>query len=88
VQELPESRDAVTMTEDGLDVVALIEDELLLSLPMIPMHDDPACNRVLNALKHGEDPAVESRPNPFAILAGLKAGADGSAKPGKEPGKK
>jgi uncharacterized protein len=74
VQELPESRDAVTMTEDGLDVVALIEDELILSLPMIPMHADVGCNRVLNALKQGEGPVAEERPNPFAILAGLKAG--------------
>ncbi len=75
VQELPESQDAVTMTEDGLDVVALIEDELILSLPMIPMHADTGCSRVLNALKQGEGPVADERPNPFAILAELKAKA-------------
>jgi uncharacterized protein len=71
VEQLPESREGVVMTEDGLDVVALIEDELILSLPMIPMHEDPACNRVLVKLKEGGEP--ESRPNPFAALAALKA---------------
>ncbi len=87
VQELPEGRDAVSMTEDGLDVVALIEDELILSLPMIPMHADEGCNRVLNALKQGEEVAVEDRPNPFSILAGLKAKP--KAKPAKaKPEKK
>jgi uncharacterized protein len=85
LQELPESRDGVVMTEDGLDVVALIEDELMLSLPMIPMHADTACNRVLNALKQGDGTVVKERPNPFAILAGLKAKA--AAKPTKPSGK-
>ncbi len=92
VEKLPESRDGVVMTEDGLDVVALIEDELLLSLPMIPMHDDPSCNRALNQLKEGGSAAsLESRPNPFAVLATLKAAKTGKAekaKPKAKPGKK
>lgn len=79
--ELPESQDAVTMPEDGLDVVALIEDELILSLPMVPVHEDLTCNQTLNALNQGRDPVVETRPNPFAVLAGLKAKA--AAKPAK-----
>jgi uncharacterized protein len=77
IQALPESQDAVAMPESGLDVVALIEDELILSLPMVPMHADPACNEVLNALKEGGDPVAEARPNPFAVLAGFKTRADG-----------
>ena len=98
LEKLRENQDGLVMTEDGLDVVALIEDELILSLPMIPMHADPACNRVLNALKEGDGVAIESRPNPFAILAGLKAvnkadrKADGEAETGpdkksRKPGK-
>lgn len=81
LQTLHESQDGVVMTEDGLDVVALIEDELILSLPMIPMHADTGCNRALIALNQADAPG-EDRPNPFAVLAGLKAGAE---KPGKEP---
>lgn len=73
-QKLRDDQDGVIVPEDGmLDMQALVEDELLLSLPMIPMHEDPACNAVLNALREGEA-VVESRPNPFAVLAGFKAG--------------
>jgi uncharacterized protein len=83
------SREGVVMTEDGLDVVALIEDELLLSLPMIPMHDDPSCNRVLNQLTDGGGAASnESRPNPFAVLASLKTAKADKARPKAKPGKK
>lgn len=100
LQDLPGSgvgggeagREGVVMTEDGLDVVALIEDELLLSLPMIPLHDDPSCSRVLNELKEGgkEGDEPESRPNPFAVLAALKAAKPEKAKPRAkpQPGKK
>jgi len=83
-RELPENQDAVTMQEEGLDVIALIEDELILSLPMVPMHADPACNQALNALRQGMDPVEEVRPNPFAVLAALKAQ---DKKPEKGPGK-
>ena len=89
VAKLPESREGVVMTEDGLDVVAMIEDELILSLPMIPMHDDPSCNGVLNQLKEGGSAAsMESRPNPFAVLATLKAAKAEKAKPKAKPSKK
>ena len=88
LQELRESQDGVVMTEEGLDVVALVEDELLLSLPMIPMHEDPNCNQVLNALREGDGSGA--RPNPFAVLAGLKAAQadtqDSKKKP-RKPGK-
>lgn len=85
VQDLPKSRDAVTMPETGLDVLALIEDELILSLPMVPMHADVACNQTLNALKQGADPVAslaETRPNPFAALAALKTPAKKAGKTG------
>ena len=85
LQELPESQDAVTMPEAGLDVLALIEDELILSLPMVPMHADTACNENLNAINEGRDTVQEVRPSPFAILAGLKTKA--TAQPRKTPGK-
>lgn len=90
VAELRDDQDGVVMPEDGnLDVLALVEDELLLSLPMIPMHADTACNQVLNALREGE---ADTRPNPFAVLAGLKAAPaqTDKAKPGAKakPGKK
>jgi uncharacterized protein len=55
------------------DLRALVEDELLMALPPIPMHD--ACPRPLlptagaASLGGGED---DQRPHPFAVLARLK----------------
>lgn len=52
----------------------LLEDELLMALPLVPMHD--ACP-VPVAMQSGqvsmeERPAEEERPHPFAALARLK----------------
>lgn len=47
-----------------LDVVALVEDELLLGLPFAPMHPEGECAPATNDL--------QQKTNPFAVLAGLK----------------
>ena len=54
------------------DLLALLEDELLMALPLVPMHDE--CP-VLPAFKAGVIEAPEivpDRPHPFAALAQLK----------------
>jgi uncharacterized protein len=54
------------------DLLALLEDELLMALPLVPMHDE--CP-VLPTFSAGviELPAGEAeKPNPFAALAQLK----------------
>lgn len=50
-----------------LPIKQLMEDELLLGLPLSPRHDD--CQMLIN-----DDDTQEQEPedNPFAILAGLK----------------
>ncbi len=47
-----------------LDVLALIEDELLLSLPFSPRHPAGVCDRAPESLQHSA--------NPFSVLAALK----------------
>ncbi|MDD4911998.1 MAG: YceD family protein [Sideroxydans sp.] len=47
-----------------LDLMALVEDELLLGLPFAPKHNAGECDVVEAQNKHST--------NPFAILAGLK----------------
>lgn len=49
--------------EQNFDLAALIEDELLLALPIAPVHDFP-CNQ--HATTSG------GKPNPFAVLKDLK----------------
>ena len=48
-------------------VLNLIEDEVLLSLPYAPKHDDAICgpDETMDGLK---------KPSPFAVLQGLKTG--------------
>lgn len=54
----------------SLDLRDLIEDELLLALPLVPRHDE--CPEPL--LLPGEEAAAEDdEPHPFAALAALKA---------------
>ena len=55
--------DAIEATPK-LDVVALIEDELLLGLPFAPKHPEGKCTPATNDLQQKE--------SPFAVLARLK----------------
>lgn len=50
--------------EPRLDVVALIEEELLLGLPFAPRHAEGECAPATNDL--------QQKASPFAVLAGLK----------------
>lgn len=65
------------MVEDGLlKVVDLVEDELLLAVPLIPMHEPEQCSvhptdRVICAESADQDGPAEA--SPFAILSSMKA---------------
>jgi len=63
-----ESEDDVLALPRSLDLHALVEDELLLALPLVPMHE--RCPKRL-AMSAGEVAAEPAR-RPFAALAGLK----------------
>lgn len=55
---------------DGpLDLAALVEDEVLLALPTVPVHAQ--CDMPAEAGGHAE-PVAEKRPSPFAVLEQLK----------------
>jgi uncharacterized protein len=52
----------------------LIEDELIVAMPIIPMHESDDCNLGSKDIVVGEiEPAQEERPNPFAVLEKLKS---------------
>ena len=50
----------------------VIEDELLLALPQIPMHADSECPASKWLKKQHTDSTDESNDNPFSVLANLK----------------
>ena len=66
-----ESEEDLLVLEDSFDLMALIEDELLMSLPLVPMH--PTClSELVPTSKEEEAILSEAKPNPFAVLATLK----------------
>ena len=73
-QRLPEEYDPFLL-EDGLfDPADLIEDELILAVPQIPMHAEAVCGGAESAggAEDGATNAIAGADNPFAVLAELK----------------
>jgi len=68
-----DSEDDVLALPRHLDARELVEDEMLLALPLVPRHE--FCPEPL-AQVGGEAPQAEERPNPFAKLAALKRRSD------------
>ncbi|MFC3022891.1 23S rRNA accumulation protein YceD [Vibrio zhugei] len=74
-EDAPEEYDLVDLNEYGeVDLIQLIEDELILGLPHIAMHDESECSVDSNNLVFGELPTdvAEDKPNPFDVLKSLK----------------
>jgi uncharacterized protein len=65
-----DSDDDVLALPRHLDARELIEDELLLALPLVPRHE--VCPEPLAHAEDVEELEIEERPNPFAALAALK----------------
>jgi len=63
-----DSEDDVLAITRALDLHELVEDELLLALPIVPRHE--VCPEPLAVA--GDDESAEEKPNPFAALAVLK----------------
>jgi uncharacterized protein len=66
-----ESEEDLLVLEPQFDLLAVLEDELIMALPVVPMHE--ACPATPQ-MQSGELDAAESteKPNPFAALAQLK----------------
>ena len=64
-----DSEDDVLALTRALDLRELIEDEMLLALPIVPRHD--MCPKPLVAIAGAED-LPDEKPHPFAALAALK----------------
>ncbi len=65
-----DSEDDVLVLTRALNLHELVEDELILVLPLVPRH--ATCPQPLAVPADDTAPAVEERPNPFAALAALK----------------
>lgn len=54
------------------DLLAVLEDELLMALPLVPMHDSCPVRQVFSAGEIELPGQEEAKPHPFAALAQLK----------------
>lgn len=72
--ELPEIYEPIEFNEFGeIDLVGTVEDELMLSLPIVPMHSSEHCEVSAHEQVFGALPEeLANKPNPFAVLASLK----------------
>jgi uncharacterized protein len=69
-----ESEDDVLALPRHLDLHELAEDELLLALPLVPMHEKCPQSLPTSAGLEAGDAASGAAANPFAALAGLRGG--------------
>jgi len=75
-RNLPGYYDPLLMLDEDADLIALVEDELILGLPSVPLHHDCSVQ-----MSFGEAETVspeQQKPNPFSVLAQLKNKADKS----------
>lgn len=73
--ELPASHEPVLVEKEQLDLLTVVEDELILSLPQVVYHDEAECHVSAEQLvSKTEGAASETTPamNPFAVLSVLK----------------
>ena len=70
--ELPSYYDAIELDENGeVNLRELVEDELLLAIPLIPRHQLEDCSAPADSV-WGELPEELEKPNPFDVLKQLK----------------
>ncbi|MGA7799723.1 MAG: YceD family protein [Gammaproteobacteria bacterium] len=68
-KRLPESYEPLVVEAGEVALAQVVEDELLLALPIVPMHVDVSECRVIESEKGAIE---EARKNPFAVLADFK----------------
>lgn len=72
-----ESEEDVLVVSKSFDLLQLIEDELLMASPLVPMHAECPQPVKLQAADADFEAPTEEKPNPFAVLQQLKKkGAD------------
>jgi uncharacterized protein len=71
-RSLPKGYDALEVGEEPVDLMGLIEDELLLALPIVPLHDPEICQQPAGLDEPSPSEDEVSRSNPFSVLAQLK----------------
>ncbi len=79
-RNLPADLDPLLVEEESVELIPFIEQEILLNMPGFAYHENNDCHSGQSAYSTAPEGSVEEleievqRPNPFSVLAGLKAG--------------
>ena len=71
--QLPRQLEPIVLESNELDLHELVEDELLLSVPLVPLHPEGECEQPESKIVQVAEDGVR-KPNPFQVLAALKSG--------------
>ena len=71
MEDLPAQYEPLVVDSARLSLLTVVEDELLLALPIVAMHDTAECHAGERDSTEDEQGQTSS---PFAVLAGLKKG--------------
>ena len=72
-EALPENYDPLLLSEEPISAADIVEDELILALPLVALHELKDCPAADSVSGHDEqNEPVPQRENPFAVLAELK----------------
>lgn len=70
---LPDVYEPVEVNDHGeVDLLQIIEDELILTLPIVPLHAEEECKVSKDDMTFGVIEPEQERKNPFAVLKELK----------------
>lgn len=73
-RQLPDGLDPLIVTDDYISLADVVEEELILCLPIVNYHDDKNCQEVLGATADQPDlPLEQPTDSPFKVLESLKS---------------
>ncbi len=70
-----ESDDDILALDPAFDLATLVEDELLMEIPLVPRHDTCPVEVTLEVVDPAFEAALSEKPHPFAGLAKLRGEA-------------
>jgi uncharacterized protein len=71
-ERLPDEFEPLIVTAEPMSLSDIVEDELILALPIVAAHDQNQACSGRAVLRAAAQPVTEERGNPFDVLAGLK----------------
>lgn len=72
VRNLPRELDAWHLQQEAGDIVALLEEELIVSLPIASTHPEGECSFPVKLASTGSGEGYSQQDNPFNVLQQLK----------------